>query len=83
MPPTKFKASGKKRLKDPNTGKSTNTWIEEHYYIKSIPRDELFKALNNDNTKPKVKAKIRNELVRRGPSRDELVRRGVYKSVEV
>lgn len=38
----------------------------EHYFIKSTPEGELFGLLNNDNTKPKVKQKIRNELTRRG-----------------
>ena len=38
----------------------------EHYYIKNTPQDELFELLNKDVTKPKVKQKIRNELVRRG-----------------
>ena len=66
MPPTKFKASGKKWLKDPNTGRSTNKWVEEHYYIKNISQKELFEDLNKENTRPKIKAKIRNELVRRG-----------------
>jgi hypothetical protein len=66
MPPTKFKASGKKWLKDPNTGRSTNKWVEEHYYIKTISQDELFETLNKEHTKPKAKQKIRSELVRRG-----------------
>jgi len=64
--PTKLRASGKKWLKDPTTGRSTNKWVEEHYYIKSFSKKELFEELNKDNTKPKVKAKIRNELTRRG-----------------
>ena len=38
----------------------------EDYYIKNTPQDELFELLNKDMTKPKVKQKIRNELVRRG-----------------
>ena len=38
----------------------------EHYFIKSTSQDELFELLNNHNTKPKVKQKIRNELTRRG-----------------
>jgi len=44
------------------TGKTTL----EHYYIKNISQKELFEELNKDNTKPKVKAKIRRELIRRG-----------------
>lgn len=38
----------------------------EHTYARSQTQDELFEMLNNNNTKPKVKQKIRNELVRRG-----------------
>jgi len=64
--PTKFKPSGKRWIKDPTTGRSTNQWEEEHYYIKTISKTELFEALNKEFTKPKVKQKIRNELVRRG-----------------
>ena len=64
--PTKLRASGKKWLKDPTTGRSTNKWVEEHYYIKNFSKKELFEELNKDNTKPKVKSKIRKELVRRG-----------------
>ena len=64
--PTKFKPSGKRSIKDPTTGRSTNKWEEEHYYIKGISQTELFEELNKHNTKPKVKVKIRKELVRRG-----------------
>ncbi len=35
-------------------------------YIKTMSVDSLFEELNKDNTKPKVKQKIRNEIVRRG-----------------
>ena len=35
-------------------------------YIKTMSIDSLFEELNKDNTKPKVKQKIRNEIVRRG-----------------
>ena len=38
----------------------------QHFYIKQLSQDELFKMLNADNTKPKLKQKIRNELSRRG-----------------
>jgi len=64
--PTKLRPSGKRWIKDPTTGRSTNKWEEEHYYIKTISQQELFETLNKEFTKPKVKAKIRNELVRRG-----------------
>ena len=58
--PTKLKPSYSRY--DRNTKKTT----VEHYYIKGISKDELFKELNNSSTKPKVKQKIRNELTRRG-----------------
>ena len=58
--PIKLKPSYKKY--DRQTKKTTL----EHYYIKNISKDELFKDLNNDSTKPKVKQKIRTELTRRG-----------------
>lgn len=38
----------------------------EHTYAKTQTKDELLKMLNNEYTTPKVKQKIRNELVRRG-----------------
>ena len=58
--PIKFKPDAKEYSRA--TGKTTTT----RYYIKSISKKELFEALNNHNTKPKVKQKIKNELVRRG-----------------
>ena len=64
--PTKFKESGKRWIKNPETGRMTNRWEVEHSYIKTISQKELFEALNKEFTKPKVKQKIRNELVRRG-----------------
>ena len=38
----------------------------EHTYAKTQTKEELFKMLNHEYTTPKVKQKIRNELVRRG-----------------
>ena len=64
--PTKLRPSGKRWIRDPATGRSTNRWESEHYYIKGISQTELFEELNKHNTKPKVKQKIRNELTRRG-----------------
>jgi len=58
--PTKLKPSSSSYNRQ--TGKTTVT----HYFIKGISQEELFKDLNNHNTKPKVKQKIRNELIRRG-----------------
>jgi len=58
--PIKFKPSAV--VRDRQTGKP----VTEHYFIKCMSQKELFEELNKDNTKPKVKQKIRNELSRRG-----------------
>ena len=58
--PTKLRPSGK------NYDRMTKKTSIVHYWIKGISQKELFEELNKDNTKPKVKPKIRNELVRRG-----------------
>ena len=58
--PTKFKPSATVRLRGEAKATTTN------YYIKNISKTELFETLNNSNTTPKRKQKIRNELVRRG-----------------
>ena len=57
--PIKFKPSA--TVRDRVTGKPTT----QHYFIKSMSKDSLFEELNKDNTKPKIKQKIRNELDRR------------------
>ena len=41
----------------------------EHYYIKTMSLDSLFKELNNYSIRPKVKQKLRNEIDRRGVKR--------------
>jgi hypothetical protein len=38
----------------------------QNFYMKSTSTNELKEALDNNNTPPKKKQKIRNELVRRG-----------------
>jgi len=38
----------------------------EHTYAKTQTKEVLFEMLNHQYTTPKVKQKIRNELVRRG-----------------
>ena len=58
--PIKLRPSGK------NYDRMTKKTSIVHYWIKGISQKELFEELNKDNTKPKVKAKIRNELTRRG-----------------
>ena len=60
--PVKLKPSQKKFVR----GGNPKTAPIEHFYIKQTAKEELFKMLNQSNTKPKVKQKIRNELVRRG-----------------
>ena len=39
-----------------------------HTYIHTVSTEELTTALENDNTAPKLKQKIRNELVKRQPN---------------
>ncbi len=58
--PTKYKPSEVK------IDRQTKVKSIQHFYIKQLSQDELFKMLNADNTKPKLKQKIRNELSRRG-----------------
>jgi|TARA_B100001094_G_C18092245_1_gene751050 hypothetical protein len=57
--PVKFKPSHKSFVK----GQGVKI---EHSYIKTIAQDELIEYLNNSNSKPKIKQKVRNELTRRG-----------------
>ena len=52
--PIKFKESQKDRKGN-----------VQNFYMKSTPLAELQSALENSNTSPKKKQKIRNELVRR------------------
>ena len=58
--PTKYKESAVR------VDRQTKKVSIEHFYVKQLSQKEAFELLNNDNTKPKVKRKIRNELVRRG-----------------
>ena len=58
--PAKFKPTEK--IVDRATKKVT----VKHYYLKQVPQNELFSALNNDSTPNKKNQKIRNELIRRG-----------------
>ncbi len=59
--PTKFKESTKVIL-DRNSGKSKMV----HTYIRNVDTDELMDTLEKDSAKPKLKQKVRNELVKRG-----------------
>jgi hypothetical protein len=61
MPPIKF---GKDSKKFPTRGSSK--YIIEYDYMKCRSKNDLIEAYNKENTKPKLKAKIRKELERRG-----------------
>ena len=63
--PIKLKPSAKEWSRTDRFSKTGKT-VMKHYYIKTISKKELFEELNKYNTKPKVKAKIRKELIRRG-----------------
>ena len=60
--PTKFKPDEKVFIR----GVPKNKLPVQRFYVKQMSQDALFEAINNDRTKPKVKQKCRNELVRRG-----------------
>ena len=57
--PTKLRPS--QVVKDRNTGKLKTT----HFYIKQMPKAELFQYINNKSGQPKIKQKCMNELARR------------------
>ena len=57
--PTKFKPSQTTFVK--GKGKVT-----QHNFIKQQSQKELFDYINGSNSKPKIKQKCRNELIRRG-----------------
>lgn len=58
--PIKFKPST--TVRDRQSGQTKI----EHYFVKAMSKESLFEELNKDNTKRKVKSKLRNEIVRRG-----------------
>ena len=58
--PTKYKPSEVK------IDRQTKIKSIQHYYMKQLSQEELFTMLNAENTKPKLKQKIRNELYKRG-----------------
>ena len=59
--PIKF---GKDQKKFPTRG--SHKYIIEHDYMKCRSKKDLIEAFNKENTKPKLRAKIRKELERRG-----------------
>jgi|TARA_R110000764_G_scaffold180865_1_gene266928 hypothetical protein len=58
--PTKFRPSQTVYIK--KTGKKETT----HFYIKQISKEELFKEINAENPKKKLRAKCIREIERRG-----------------
>ena len=60
--PEKFKPS--QTVRDKATGKNKT----QHFYMKSTPLEELLDYLKSSNAKPKILAKVKTELVRRGCS---------------
>ena len=63
--PIKLRPSAKEWVRTDRFSREGTT-VVKHHYIKTISQKELFEELNKYNTKPKVKQKIRAELVRRG-----------------
>ena len=67
--PAKFKPSERDYPKDAR-GRRMSTQVQvkkwKHHYLKNQSVQTLLDAINSDRTKPKHKAKFRNELVRRG-----------------
>ena len=45
--------------------RKTKKTTVEHFFIKQIDTKVLLENLSNDSTNPKIKQKIRNELIRR------------------
>ena len=60
--PTKFKKDGLDWSGKFGDKKS----VVKRYYIKNTSQKELIDYINNSNGQPKIKAKCRNELTRRG-----------------
>ncbi len=57
--PAKFKQSENRIVNRKIVGK-------RHFYLHATSTEEIVKAYENDNTKPKLKNKYKNELVKRG-----------------
>ena len=64
--PIKFKPSAKEFVRKDRFSGAIGTSTMKHYYIKAMSKESLFEELNKHNIKPKVKQKIRHEIVRRG-----------------
>ena len=57
-----IKLTKSQSIRDRNTGKVT----VQHDYVKSDSVLDLIEKYNSGNLKPKVKQKVKNELVKRG-----------------
>jgi hypothetical protein len=53
-------------IKFKDSVKNQKTGMVQNFYMKSTSTNELKEALDNSNTPPKKKQKIRNELTKRG-----------------
>jgi len=53
-------------IKFKDSVKNQKTGMVQNYYMQSTSTNELKEALDNNNTQPKKKQKIRNELTKRG-----------------
>lgn len=65
--PAKFKPSEKILV-----NRAEKKYKTIHYYLRNTSTEELEKALENSNTRPKDKQKYRNELVRRGVMNEQI-----------
>ena len=45
--------------------RGTKQVVTTHFYMKTQTIKELLECYNNDNTKPKLRQKVKNELIRR------------------
>ena len=45
--------------------RGTKKVVTTHFYMKTQTIKELLECYNNDNTKPKLRQKVKNELIRR------------------
>ena len=64
--PTKFKKDGLEWTGGGPFARGNKTAVTKKYFIKQTPKQELIDYINNENGKPKIKQKCRNELTRRG-----------------
>ena len=64
--PTKFKKDGVEWVGGVPFARGNKQAVQKKYYIKNTPKQELIDYINNENGKPKIKQKCRNELTRRG-----------------